>query len=308
MLGAMRGLLRTLSSTVFIFAALGFVLAHYGSGGSKTSSPPLSHHTATADFTVSYPSDWQVTSVHAVVQLPLDGSVALAPTSGSGEQLIIGVAHPTVVGDLPTGLSATLGGARPEIVSLGQVAFDRYLNVTPTGADGPESIYALPTTIGTITAVCSATHPTTAFTSSCERVLGTIRVTSGKVLSLTVDAGYALEINRILATLNATRAHAGPGLKSSSVATRVAAADTLAAADLAAANAAHHITGVPVSLANLSLETALRANAAGYHALANAAAASNAAAYTRAQARISASLSQLNAVYTQLRSYGYKVG
>ena len=110
--------------------------------------------------------------------------------------------------------------------ALGPVAenqaasFYRYLNLTPQGQRTPESVYVLPTTAGTITAVCSAPTFTTRFTSSCERVLSTLKPTAGDVLSIGVDPGYALQLNRILGQLNGARRSAGPGLRSSRVRTR----------------------------------------------------------------------------------------
>lgn len=312
--GAMRALMRTLTSTVFIAAAAGFVLAHYAGSGTKSSPQPLTGHAAAANFTVSYPSDWRRSASMGQPDLPLQGTVVLGASQPPGAELVLGTNRLLEPSNLPAGaLPASLqtglhAAPKPQIVTLGGESFYRYLDLTPPGRNVSESIYVLPTTAGTITAVCSAARPRVSFTSDCERVLGTLKVTAGNVMSLTVDAGYAFQVNRILGQLNAVRAAAGVGLRSGDVKTRASAANQLAAADDRAASAAHHITSTHVSLANQPLEGALQMNATAYRALASAALQQNAAAYQRAQAALGRSERALAAVYAQLRSFGYRVG
>jgi hypothetical protein len=309
----MRALMRTLTSTVFIAAAAGFVFAHYGSSGSTSSPPPLTGHAAAANFTVSYPTDWHRTAPPGQPDVPLQGTVALAGPQPPGGELVLGTDHRPAPSDLPTGaLPARLRSALPatpvpQIVSLGGAAFYRYLNLAPTGENVSESIYVLPTTDGTITAVCSSAKASVPFTSSCERVLGTLHVTAGRVMALTVSAGYAFEINHILGQLNATRAAAGKQLRAADVRARAAAADQIAGADDRAARAAHHITSTRVSLANQPLEGALRMNADAYRALASAGRRQDTAGYLRAEAAIARSQRALDAVEAELRRFGYRV-
>ncbi len=310
----MRALLRTLTSTVFIAAAAGFVVAHYGSAGSSATPPALTGHAAAANFTVSYPSTWRRTAAPGQPDVPLQDPVALAGAQPAGAELVVGTNRRPGPSDLPAGalparLRAALPGSpRPQIVTLGDAAFYRYLKLTPTGENVTESIYLLPTTAGTITAVCSAAQYSATFTSGCERALGTLKVTAGKVMSLTVDAAYAFQLNRILGQLNAARAAAGPGLRAGDVTLRAAAARRLAAADDRAASDAHHITTTAVSLANQPLEGALRFNADAYRQLAAAAVHQDSGAYRRAEAAIARSQRALDSVYAQLRSFGYRIG
>ncbi|HWE10435.1 MAG TPA: hypothetical protein VG325_13860 [Solirubrobacteraceae bacterium] len=301
--------MRTLTSTVFIAAAAGFVFAHYGSTGTKASPSPLTGRAAAANFSLRYPSDWGRTTAPVVSRVSLQGTLALGPRQASGETLVVGTAHPAAPGTLPADLRSALPSApSPQIVTLGGSAFYRYLDLVPSGQTASESIYVLPTTNGTITALCSASKRSDLFTSSCERVLGTMKVTLGRVMSLVPDAGYAFELNRILGQLNAARAAAGRGLRSSDVKVRAAAADRLAAADDRAASAAHHITSLSVSVANQPLEAALRMNADAYRGLASAALKQDPGAYQRADAQISRSSRALGAVYAQLRALGYRIG
>jgi hypothetical protein len=307
----MRNLIRTLTSAVFIFGALGFVLARYGTAAHKSTPVALDHSATAAYFSVDYPSNWTRASTRDVPRVPLTGSVALIPTATGNAELVIGTASgvdPENASSLPTGLSSALPDAKPQIVTLGGASFYRFLNLSPPGQAVSESIYTLPTTIGTITAVCSDGTQSVSFTSSCERVLATIKMTNGKVLSLTADAGYALAVNRILGQLNSARTAEAGGLRSSSASARERAATRVAAADDQAANAAHHITQTIVSLANISLEAALRLNATGYRALARATSRNSQTGYVAAQSEVSQSQTALNGVYAQLRGYGYKIG
>lgn len=302
--------MRTLTSTVFIAAAAGFVLAHYAGTGTKSSPPPLTGHVAAANFSVSYPSDWHRTAAPGPTDLPLQGTVALAVRQPADAELVVGTNHRLDPSNLPAGaLPAHVPAAsRPQIVTLGDAAFYRYLDLAPSGRNVSESIYVLPTTVGTITAVCSAARASVSFTSSCERVLGTLKVTEGNVMSLTVDAGYAFQVNQILGQLNTVRSAVGTGLRSGDVKTRAAAADRLAAADDQAASAAHHITTTDVSVANQPLEGALQMNAAAYRSLAAAALKQDTPGYQRAEAALARSQRALDAVYAQLRSFGYRIG
>ena len=306
----MRNLVRTLTSTVFIAAAAGFVFAHYGStSSSPAAAPPLNRQATASNFTVSYPSSWHLSSSAQVSQVPLAGAVALAPLQTSDGQLVIGTVRSSQPTALPSGLRARLATApRAQVVTLGGTAYYRFLNLTPSGEQVSESLYALPTTRGTITALCSTTTPSVAFTSSCERVLGTVKVTAGQVRSPVANAAYGFELNRIMSRLNATRSAAAGDLRSSDLKVRAAAAQRLATADDQAATGAHHITTKTVSLANQPLEGALRMNAAAYRALATAASRQDAAGYQQAEEDINRSDRALGAVDAQFRSYGYTLG
>jgi hypothetical protein len=222
--------------------------------------------------------------------------------------LVIGTQQTTTPAALPPRLAAALPlTTKPQVVTLGKASFYRYLDLSPQGQNVPESIYALPTSVGTITAVCSAPTFTASFTSACERALSTIKLTTGDILSVSVDPGYALELNRILGQLNDVRRSAGPGLRSRKVRARVRAASALATAHAQAATATSHISAGQVSSANQALVTALARNAVAYKALAHAAAKQNVPAYGRAQAAVASAGSGLDAAYSQLRQLGYTI-
>lgn len=304
----MRTFLRGLGGIVVV-AAVGFLWAHYGLKRTVSAPPALSRRASVADFTVDFPSAWHVAAARSDPTPPLSDELALAATDAGNAQLVIGTAHPPAPGGLPSSLESRLGAVpRPEIVSLGGVRFYRYLNVTPSGGGVSESIYALPTTIGTVTAICSAANPSLSFTSTCERVLATVRLSSGTVLSLGGDTGYALALNRILDQLNAARRSAAAGLRSTDVATRARAAAVLASAHSRAASAAAHLSPANVSAANPALVAALHADAAGYRALAGAAGRGDVRGYARAQREIVTATKALDAAFGQLRRLGYTIG
>jgi hypothetical protein len=303
----MRTVARTLAGTAAV-AVVGFALARYGSGKTTASPPALDRQASVADFKVNYPSGWTVRPATPVPLVPLGDVLTLAANGSGRSRLVIGTQQTTAPAALPPRLAAVVPPTtRPQIVTLGGQRFLRYLNLTPQGEHVAESIYALPTTVGTITAVCSAPTFSARFTSDCERLLSTIKLTTGDVTSVTVDPGYALQLNRILGQLDQVRRSTGPALRSRRVRDRVRAASALATAHAQAASAASHIDVGTMSAGNQALVSALHANADAYKALAQAAARQNVSAYGRAQAALSAAGSGLNAAYDQLRQLGYRI-
>ena len=302
----MRTLPRTLAGAIVV-AIAGFALARYGAGKTTASPPPLDRQAAVADFKINYPSTWRVVPGVTVPLVPLGDELALAADTSKRSMLVIGTQQTTSPSALPPRLAAAVPAAtKPQVVTLGATSFYRYLNLTPQ-PNMAESIYTLPTSVGTITAVCSAPSFTTSFTSACERALATIKLTTGDVRTIGVDPGYALELNRILGQLNDVRRSAGPGLRSSKISTRVKAASALATAHAQAATATSHITAGQVSSANQALVSALNQSADAYKALAHAAAKQDVSVYGRAEAAVARAGSGLNAAYAQLRQLGYTI-
>jgi hypothetical protein len=303
----MRTLPRTLAGAIAV-AVVGFALARYGAGKTTASPPALDRAASVADFKVSYPSTWRVQPAATVPLLPLGDVLTLSDTGAKSSTLVIGTQQTSNAAALPPRLAAAVPPTtKPQVVTLGGASYFRYLNLTPQGQTAVESIYTLPTSVGTVTAVCAAPSFTTSFTSNCERVLATLRLTTGDVLSVSVDPGYALELNRILGQLNAVRRSAGPGLRSGKVGTRERAASALATAHAQAAAATGHISVGKVSVANQALVTALHANATAYQALARAAATRDTRAYGRAENAITSAGLSLDSAYAQLRQLGYVI-
>jgi len=290
-------------------AVVGFALARYGSSKTTASPPPLDRQASVADLQINYPSGWTVKPPAPVPLVPLGDVLALGADGSRQSRLVIGTRQTNTPTALPPRLAAAVPPTtRPQVVTLGGQRFLRYLNLTPRGQNVSESVYVLPTTVGTVTAVCAARSFSVRFTSSCERLLSTIKLTTGDVTSVTVDPGYALALNRILGELNHVRRSAGPGLRSRRVSERMRAASALAAAHAQAATATSHIAAGTMSAANQALVSAFKENADAYKALARAAAKQDVPAYGRAQSALSSAGSGLNAAYDELRQLGYQVG
>jgi hypothetical protein len=303
----MQVLLRTLAGIVAV-AVVGFALARYGASKATSAPPALNRQASVADFKVNFPSNWRLVPVRTIPFLPLGDVMTLVSPQTAGAELVMGTTQTSTPADLPPRLRAVLPGlGRPQVVTLGGRGFYRYLNLNPQGETISESIYALPTTVGTITAVCSAQSADTPFTASCERVLATIRLTTGDALAITANPGYALELNHILGQLNAVRKSDGPGLRAGSVSARERAASALADAHAQAASAAKQISAVNVSVANQELISALNQNATAYRALARAAARQSPSAYGQAETALATANRSLDAVFVALRELGYQV-
>jgi hypothetical protein len=311
----MRTLLRV-AVAVAIVAVIGFLVARASrgtGGGSGPSAPALSRHAATASFRVSYPANWHRLSAPPAGLLPsLSAPLALAP-KGTGQEMLIGTmsAGGSSAGQLLSAVGPTdTSGSSVQIVSLGGQQFYRDLNLSLRGQGVTESIYLLDTTKGTIGAVCAAQKPSQSFTATCERVLATLRLTSGSVLAARVDAGYAQALNAVVTKLNAARSGLGPKLSSGSLQSRAQAAQQLATAHAQAAASAFRLSPGESGLAatNRVLVSALRQTAAAYQALGRAISDRRQAAYRSAEAQIAASAGALDSVYTRLRGLGYRIG
>lgn len=298
---------RTLAGTAAV-VVLGFVLGHYGSNKTVASPAPLDHQASVAAFSIRYPGSWHVVPAPAMPLVQLSNALALAGDGTQRGRLVIGTQQTGAPSALPPRLAAAVApSTTPQTVSLGGRGFFRFLNLTPQGQQMAESVYSLPTTSGTVTAVCSAPTFTVRFTSMCERILSTIRLTTLKVVSMNADPGYAFALNRILAPLNQVRRTAGPGLRSAHVSERVRAASALATAHARAAAAARRISAGTAGAANRVLVTTLQSSAGAYKDLARAATRGDVPAYGRAEAALAAARSGLDAVYNQLRRLGYLI-
>jgi hypothetical protein len=306
----MRTLARAVAAVVIV-AVIGFVLARSsrgGGGGSGNSPPALSGQAATPSFRVSYPATWhRLSTAPAGLRPSLSDALALAPT-GTGQELVIGrePARDSPAGQLPVALS---NGSPAQIVSLGGQRFYRYLNLSPRGQGVTESVYLLATTTGTIGAVCAAQKPSEAFTAACERVLATLRLTSGHALAPAVDAGYARALNAIVTKLNGARRAVGPALSRGSLQSRAQAAQQLATAHARAAASADRLSpsGAGLTAANRTLASALSQTAAAYRALGQAITDRRQAAYRSAETNIEAGGRALGSAFTRLRGLGYRL-
>jgi hypothetical protein len=287
-------------------AVLGFLVAQ-GTGG-HAGVAALSRHATAGDVRVSYPSDWRRRNPPATPQLGLANELALVPTTSAPSALLIGTAPASQHSPLPaSALAAIPNPPQPQLVSLGGIRFFRYLDVSI--GDQHMSVYALPTTAGTILGVCvTGTNPVS-FTSSCERVLGSLRLSGAQVVTFEPTVSYASALNAVLNRLNATSLKASAQLRAARNAQAQASAATeLAAADALAAAAVRQLDAGSASSANAAIATALTGAGDAYSAVARAAARRDAIAYKNASAELRRATTALNSALAQLTTLGYHIG
>lgn len=285
-------------------AALGFTIAR-GSAG-RQPLPALTEHASAGVLRVSVPSGWR--RQNPPPQLRLSDELALGPSAPGARLLIVGRTVTTDPGLLPQSLLASLPNApSPQIVRLGKVSFYRYLNLTPRGESTSESVYAAPTTVGTILGVCRMKNATSGFTRSCERSLSALRLASGTVLPLAPSPSYASALNTVFSRLNAVRHGVGSQLRDAPARAQAKAANQLAAAHAEAASALLRLNAGPASTANSTLATALKTTAQAYGALGLAAAHDNPRAYRAAKASLPSATNELNSALARLSALGYRV-
>jgi O-antigen/teichoic acid export membrane protein len=291
-----------------IAAVLGFLIAQ--DIGSHPSSIALKGHAKAGPIEVSFPSGWQRQPAPAMPRLRLTDELALAPVQASGEMLVIGrtaAADPQLV---PQRLLADPAGAPMlQIVMLRKVSFYRYLNLPLPGAHSSESVYAVPTTVGTIVGICLARKALPGFAIGCERTLGSLRLDSGTFLPLGPSPAYASALDSVISRLNVVRAGAGSQLQSARDAGEQAkAADELAAAHAAAASELMSLSPGPAAVANSAVASALKLAAGAYRALARAAATDNARGYDTASTSLTRATGALDSALGQLSTLRYRVG
>jgi ATPase family associated with various cellular activities (AAA) len=291
-------------------AALGFLVARTTGGGTAVAA--LDKHASAGLLRVSFPSGWRREPPPAAVQLGVTDELALAPASSAGGSLVIGRAQTADPSLLPQSLLATLRSTPSgQVVTLGGARFYRYLNLSPLGRHSSESLYALPTTVGTILGVCASNTPSPSFTINCERVLGTVKLASGSVLPAGPNSSYAAALNQVIATLNTARTTAGSQLRGARGPTALAnSANQLAAADSQAGSAllSLNASAGPAAAANSAVATALLTTADEYRALARAAENNDVSGYQAADAALKRSTQAVNSAFAELGKFGYRVG
>jgi hypothetical protein len=293
-------------------AAVGFIVSPQ-SHRAPTQALGLTQTASAGHVVISYPSAWRPASATdpAPASLRLSAPVALVPRQGGGA-LFVGTTTATDPTLLPKGLGATLA-APPQgaAVKLGSFVFRRYLNLLPQGAAAPETVYALPTTAGTVIASCIAPSvDATLFASTCERAVGSLRLRSAAALTLTANPAFAKALGGVVATLDAARGAAGHRLAGARrPADQAAAARRLAQAHDDAAKAAARLSPGPVGAdANAAIVAALHRLGAAYAALAQAAAHHDARMYGAASKAINQADAALGAAFARLAQDGYAIG
>lgn len=304
-----RGALVAGLTLAAILAAVALGSLIVAGSGHRQSLPALDRHVSAGVLQVSVPSSWRRRPPPAISHLGLADELAMAPAASGGGVLVLGRAATTEPDLLPQGLLASLpAAARPQIVRLARTSFYRYLNLSSRGAYASESIYAVPTTVGTVLGVCLPGKVDQGFTGSCERSLGTLRLASGTVLAPGPSPSYARALTAVIERLNTARHGVGSQLLAARTRrTQARAADELATAHTEAAAALVHLNAGSSSGPNSAMAAALKATGQAYGALGRAAAADNARHYRGASAALARATKTLNSAVARLSALGYRL-
>ena len=274
----------------------------------------LAQSASTDGFSISYPREWRSVAMTnpAAASLKLSRPVTLVPSTAEGGAFIAGTTLATDATLLPKGFGATLLSA-PEgaAVKLGAWTFRRYLNLLPAGAGTPETVYALPSTGGTVIASCVApTANATMFAATCERIVATLRLASATALPPTPNPAFGRALSAVVRTLDAARTIDGQRLTSANhPSEQAAAARRLAVAHGAAATAASRLAPGPIGAdADAAIVASLRNLSAAYTSPARAADRADKQGYAAASTAITQADAALAAGFARLREDGFTVG
>ncbi len=288
-------------------AAVGFLIAH-GSSKSQPPAPAMVGSASSGPVQVSLLPGWASHKVPTSANVGLSNELAVAPSAPTGGLLVIGTAAKTDATLLPAGFVATLQGTpTPQTVTLGHTQFYRFLNLTPKGAQNPETAYAVPSTIGSVVAICRPQGASTTFLSNCERIIGTLQLSSASVLGLGPSSSYAAGLKTAIGELNAHQSSAGARLASAKKAgDQARAAGDLATAFRQAGSAVAKLQPGPAAAStNAAIATALQNIGAGYAAMGQAAAHNNDSGYNGARRKIASATAGLRTDLNRLSQLGY---
>ncbi len=304
-LGQRVGYTLLAAGAVLAAAGIGFLAAQLTGG---TQAARAAQVTA-GPIRATLPPDWQ----QAPRQSPglgFTNELTLGPRGDRRARLTIG-SLPSGDPNLlpPSLLSAVHSVPAPQIVTIGALSFYRYSNLVTLANGATESVYATPTTHGTLVGLCTAPPSDGQAAGECERILGSLHVVHGGILGAAAGFAYARALNAVLRNLDAVRGTSGAQLAAAHTASAQAlAAGQLAAADSAAAVAVGKLSAGPTVPVNSQLASALSASATAYGALANAARRHDAASYATARASVASADAGITAALTRLSALGYRIG
>lgn len=252
------------------------------------------------------PTGWSRGAVPQASGLALSDVVSAAPASGAEHGVTAGtIDAPTDRGLLP---ADAVEGERPapDVVRLTRATQAlRYDDLALRGASGPVTLFAIPTSDGTVALTCAGE---TAGTPTCGAIATTVALRGadplpvgaseyhGKALAAALN-GLREDATAPAAALRSAKTRGGQG----SAARRVGAAYRTAAGRVASVNAGWGDVEID------QLEAALRQTATAWSALGKAAASGNAAAYARAKAAIARGDRAIRAARTSLQDAGFAV-
>jgi Protein kinase domain len=282
-----------------------------GNSGKSSSSPPFSNSATVAPIQLAYPTGWQLgAALPAVPGLSFTSPMVLGRNPG-GAGLTAGVvaaaAGPTL---LAPAFRERLTGAlpTPARVRLGSVEAYRYSDLDVAGLAGTVTLYAAPTSSGTVTLACwSSSAAASTFQTDCGQVAATLHLVGATAYPLGPSAAYGQQLSAILDRLGTGTAGPLAALRTA----RTPAAQSAAARQLAGAYAAaaHSLAGTTVSPlvrdAQSAIVGALTRLSGAYAQAASAAKSGSTSAYSRAGDAVASASASLSDALQSLRGLGY---
>ena len=280
-----------------------------GGGSSAATRAPNTDSASAGAIELSFPSTWaRSASTPTIAGLALANPIALATASGTTSSLLAGTTTATGPALLPSTFIAQVSGSlpTPTSVRLGTVDALRYSGVSVRGAAQPLILYVIPTSAGVVTVGCSG-PATAAQTIACQRIAGTLRLTTASAYALGPSASYASALAQTFKTLQGA---AAPG-QAALAAAKTPGAQAAAAGRLASAYAAagRSLAGQQLSPAaagiNAQLATALASVASDYARAEHAASRNDATGYRLAATAIGRDGTLVTSALGALRASGY---
>ncbi len=289
----------------------GFLLGSSGSGGK--SSPTFANSATVGPVQLRYPSGWQLGAAQpAIPGITFSSPLALG-RSPSGAGLTAGVVAaaggPTL---LAPSFRTQVAGAlpTPTPVRLGSAEAYRYSDLQDRGLAGTVTLYAVPTSAGTVTIACwSSSAAAAGFHADCGQVAATLRLVGVTAYPLGPSPAFGHQLTQSFDRLRAA---------SSAPLAALHAAKTPGAQAAAARKLAHAYSDAAQGLARAGVTPMVRdAQAAivgsltqlagAYSRAAAAAQSGSAAAYARAGKAINSASAGLGASLRTLTDLGYTV-
>ncbi|MGP0038729.1 MAG: protein kinase domain-containing protein [Solirubrobacteraceae bacterium] len=282
-----------------------------GNSGSSSNAPSFTNSATVGPIQLRYPAGWQVgAALPAIPGISFTTPVVLGRSPG-GAGLTAGVvaaaAGPTLLA--PAFRSKVTGALpTPAPVKLGAVEAYRYSGLQVAGLPGTVTLYAAPTSAGTVTLACwSSSAAASTFQTDCGEVAATLRLLGATAYPLGPSAAYGHQLS---ATLDRLRTDTTGPLAALGAA-KTPAAQATAARQLAAAYAAaaHSLRGTTVSPLLRDAQSAIVASltrlSGAYTQAAAAAKSSSTTAYNRAGQAVDSASATLGGALRSLRGLGY---
>lgn len=297
---------------VQVVASAAAALAAFHVAHSDAQSPAkLTHVAKNPDVLLRYPDDWRRSSGDlAVSDLGLDDPIVLTPGRAGGAMIMAGISPATGAALLPVGVLRRLGHTPAAArVRLGELRALHYADLRLDGLTRRVTIFAVPTSAGTLTLAC-LTPPQDAegARAVCRSVARSLRLARGRALDLGPSRDYQHHVNALVSALDATRTARRAELasaRSSAEQVRLAGGLATAFARAQALGAREHPSPREAA-ADRRILAAIDASASAYQRLAQAASIDSVARYDDARAAVRRSERRLLAALGALAALGYE--